>query len=71
LRPSEWKSGANAWLIDAVGEAEGVTAALRWLIAGQFKDEPLKMIAQNENGTARITTVKAMLAEAEQAKGDV
>jgi cytolysin-activating lysine-acyltransferase len=38
LRPDEWQSGEIAWLIDAVGSAEGVTAGLRWLKDGPFRE---------------------------------
>lgn len=46
LRPDEWKSGDIAWLIDAVGSAEGVKAGLRWLREGPFKERPLKVMLQ-------------------------
>jgi hemolysin-activating ACP:hemolysin acyltransferase len=36
LRPDEWKSGGIAWLIDAVGSADGT--GLRWLKGGPFKE---------------------------------
>jgi len=56
LRPDEWKSGDIAWLIDAVGSAEGVKAGLRWLKEGPFKEKPLKMILRGPE-TSRVETL--------------
>ena len=49
LRPDEWMSGDVAWLIFAVGHADGVNEALRWLKEGPFRDRPLKLVAETED----------------------
>jgi hemolysin-activating ACP:hemolysin acyltransferase len=63
LRPDQWKCGTIPWLIDAAGDGEGVRTALKWLCAGAFKDQPLKMIVRGEDGAARVTTLDAFLAQ--------
>jgi len=67
LRPDEWKSGDNAWLIDAAGDAAGVQAAMQWLAAGPFKERPLKMTVRGADGAAGVTTLAALLAERAEA----
>ena len=56
LRPDEWKSGEIAWLIDAVGSAEGVKAGVRWLKEGPFKERALKVMVRNPE-TSQVVTV--------------
>jgi hemolysin-activating ACP:hemolysin acyltransferase len=63
LRPDQWNSGTIGWLIDAAGDASGVHNALQWLAAGPFKERPLKMTVRGASGTARVTTLGALLAE--------
>jgi hemolysin-activating ACP:hemolysin acyltransferase len=50
LRPDEWKTGEVAWLIFAVGSADGVNEALRWLKEGPFRERPIKLIVGIETG---------------------
>jgi len=64
LRPDQWKCGETGWLIDAVGNAEGIRMALQWLAAGPFKDRPLKMSGvRKAGGPVDVTTLSALLAE--------
>jgi len=64
LRPDQWKCGEVGWLIDAVGNAEGVRMALQWLAAGPFKERPLKMSSVRKvGGPVEVTTLSALLAE--------
>ena len=68
LRPDEWKCGEIAWLIDAVGSAEGIKAALRWLKDRPFKDKSLKLIAQGSDGV-RVETLDHILSSVRQGDG--
>jgi hemolysin-activating ACP:hemolysin acyltransferase len=63
LRPDQWNNGTIGWLIDAAGDAVGVRAALQWLVAGPFKERPLKMIVRGTDGAAQVTTLGAVLAQ--------
>lgn len=63
LRPDEWMSGEIAWLIDAVGTAEGVRTALQRLVEGPFKDRQLKMTVRGGNSALGVTTLQALLVQ--------
>jgi cytolysin-activating lysine-acyltransferase len=63
LRPDEWKGGETAWLVDAVGNAEGVRTGLQWLAAGPFKDRLLKMTVRGGDGAMDVTTLQDLLAQ--------
>ena len=66
LRPDEWKSGEIAWLIDAVGSAEGVKAGLRWLKDGPFKEASLKLRTEG-SGKGRVETLDHLMSATAQA----
>ena len=63
LRPDQWTCGDIGWLIDAVGNPDGVRMALQWLAAGPFKERPLKMSVRKAGEPAEVTTLAALLAE--------
>ncbi|WP_052833170.1 toxin-activating lysine-acyltransferase [Bradyrhizobium sp. LTSP885] len=63
LRPDEWKCGETAWLIDAIGNAEGVRTALQWLAAGPFKERLLKITMRGADPVMDVTTLQTLLAE--------
>jgi|SRR5579872_3648342 len=63
LRPDEWKSGDIGWLIDAVGQAEGLDAGLKWLKAGPFKERPLNLVTRDKQGTVAATTLEMLMAD--------
>lgn len=65
LRPDEWKSGEIAWLIDAVGSAEGVKAGLRWLKDGPFKEASLKLMTEGA-GQRRVETLDHLMSATAQ-----
>jgi hemolysin-activating ACP:hemolysin acyltransferase len=62
LRPDEWKSGDVGWLIDAVGNGNGLDSALQWLKAGPFKERPLNLITRGEQGAPVASTLQALMA---------
>ncbi len=43
LKPTEWRSGSIAWLIDAAGEPQAVSALLKSLVEQRFKETGLRM----------------------------
>jgi hemolysin-activating ACP:hemolysin acyltransferase len=63
LHPNEWKSGAIGWLIDAVGHAEAVGVAFRWLKAGPFKEQPLNLATRDKQGALVVSTMDRLIAE--------
>ncbi len=63
LRPDEWKSGEIGWLIDAVGQAEGLETALQWLKVGPFKERPLNLIARDKQGAVAVSTLDVLMAD--------
>jgi hemolysin-activating ACP:hemolysin acyltransferase len=60
LRPDEWTSGSIGWLVDAVGGAAGVKAALQWLSEGPFKERTMKAIVHDASGAARVATLEEL-----------
>jgi hemolysin-activating ACP:hemolysin acyltransferase len=64
LRPDEWNSGEIAWLIDAVGSAEGVKAGLGWLKEAPFKERRIKLIANVGNGGPKVQTLDEIMTAA-------
>jgi hemolysin-activating ACP:hemolysin acyltransferase len=62
LRPDEWQCGEIAWLIDAVGSAQGVGAGLRWLKQGPFKERGIKLATNAGNGGPKVRTLDEIIA---------
>ena len=65
LRPDQWRSGTIGWLIDAVGDPQGVRNAFEWLAAGPFKEQPLKMTVRGADGAAVLTDLRTLLAQSQ------
>ena len=67
MRPDEWTSGAQHWLIDLIGNPAGLKSALRDLRAGPLKDKDVKVLVREASGAARVATLTELAAEASNA----
>lgn len=54
LRPDEWRSGKNAWLIDLVAPFGAGEMLLKKLKEQVFKDHPVKTIVPGEDGKPKV-----------------
>jgi hemolysin-activating ACP:hemolysin acyltransferase len=70
LRPDEWTCGEIGWLIDAVGGAAGIDAALQWLKAGPFKERALKIRIGPQGGGTRIEILDGIISAASKIPGE-
>ncbi len=59
LRPDEWNSGSNLWLIDAVGPAKIVQALLQRLRNEDFKGQDFKLRARDDKGEPIVKVISA------------
>lgn len=57
LRPDEWTSGENLWLIDAVGAPAAVKAMVERLSEAVFEGRPYKLRARGQDGKVSVQTV--------------
>jgi hemolysin-activating ACP:hemolysin acyltransferase len=61
LRPDEWTSGDTLWLIDLVGDPQGISGALNALMGTAFKEQIVKVTALDAAGAPRIETLCALM----------
>ena len=59
LRPSEWASGQNPWLVEAIGDARAVKALIDQLLAGKLKGRNLKVVSRGADGRATLQVMHA------------
>lgn len=59
LKPNEWTSGANAWLIEAVGDPRAVKALVDQTLAGPLKGRGLKVVTRGADGKPALQVVRA------------
>jgi hemolysin-activating ACP:hemolysin acyltransferase len=64
LRPDEWTSGDIIWLVDIVGDQQGISGALTVLAVSAFKDRAAKITVREETGSVRVETLKALMTAA-------
>lgn len=57
LRPDEWTSGEQHWLIDLIGNPSGLRTALKDLRSGPLKDKEVKVLMRAQSGAARVATL--------------
>ena len=57
LRPTDWKSGPNAWLIDIIAPFGGAEKALQELKQSVHKDHPLKSLQPSPTGRMAVVEV--------------
>jgi hypothetical protein len=69
LQPHEWNSGEIAWLIDAVGNPEGIRAGFAWLKENPFKERHFKLIGRADHGFAKIQTLDEIITAAKGSAG--
>ncbi len=56
LGANEWRSGTNAWIIEAVGPGKVVEAMFNQLVTGPLKGQPLKLRRKNPSGQLAVET---------------
>jgi len=49
LRPAEWSSGDNVWLVDVVGAPDGIRKALKSVHENQLSEDAVKVAVREEN----------------------
>ncbi len=54
LKPEEWRSGENFWIIEALGDPKGVTAMLQHLKQNELKDKVVKMRVRSNDGKVTV-----------------
>jgi cytolysin-activating lysine-acyltransferase len=59
LKPDEWTSGANAWLVEAIGEPRAVKALIDRTLRGPLKGRDLKVTTRGADGTPTLELLKA------------
>ena len=57
LRPNEWASGDNLWLIAAAGDPRAVPPFLKQLAQTEFKDKRMKMRLRGPDGNVVVKTL--------------
>ena len=58
LKPSEWSSGANAWLIDAVGDARAIKMLMDQVLSGPLKTRALKTMVRGPDGKPTVQILR-------------
>lgn len=59
LKPSEWASGQNTWLIEAVGDARTLKTLIERTLAGPLNGRTLKFVTRGEGGHPTVKTMKS------------
>ena len=59
LKPAEWASGANAWLVEAVGDPRAVKALVDQTLAGPLKGRGLKVATRGADGKPAMQILRA------------
>ncbi len=70
LKPSEWASGTNAWLVEAVGEPRAIKLLIDQAITGPLKSRGLKVVTRGPSGKPAVQHVKAPASSATPASGN-
>ncbi|MEQ1718868.1 MAG: toxin-activating lysine-acyltransferase [Hyphomicrobium sp.] len=69
LRPDEWASGDNFWIIDVAGDPRAVVAALKTLLGGPLKDHDVKVATVDAQGAPRVEMLRDVAARVETPAG--
>lgn len=59
LKPNEWASGDNLWMIAVAGDPRAVPKFLKQLAETQFKGRQVKLRANGADGKVIVTTLEA------------
>ena len=59
LKPAEWASGGNAWLVEAVGDPRAVKALVDQTLAGPLKGRGLKVATRGADGKPAMQILRA------------
>ena len=68
LKPTEWASGPNVWLIKAVGDPRAVKALMDQLLAGPLAGRDVKVVARGADGKPALQVLKGPAKSADAAK---
>jgi hemolysin-activating ACP:hemolysin acyltransferase len=59
LKPSEWASGAQAWLVEAIGDRGAVKALLDQTLAGPLSGRSFKVASRGADGKTVLRVLRA------------
>ena len=59
LKPAEWASGGNAWLVEAVGDPRAVKALIDQTLAGPLKGRGLKVATRGADDKPAMQILRA------------
>ena len=54
LKPDEWRSGSNVWLIEAIGEPRAVMGLLQRLKQNELKEQTVRMRIKDKDGKVSV-----------------
>ncbi len=69
LRPDEWKSGDNYWLVDTVGSMPIVLSAMRELNAGVLKEKTVWLLSKDLTGALVVKSLADVIASSQSEAG--
>lgn len=69
LRPDEWASGDNVWVVDVAGTPDAIAGALAAVARGPLEGKTVKMILPGADGKPHVANLHDMLARAEARAG--
>jgi len=59
VKPNEWTTGSNVWLLAVAGDKRAIPTFLRQLEAQDFKDRTAKVRARGAKGSVEVLTLAA------------
>jgi RTX toxin acyltransferase family len=62
LKPGEWTSGPNLWLIDIVGEPRALMGALKAVAEGPLKNREVSLIMRLPDGSGGVQKLHTLVA---------
>lgn len=57
LKPNEWASGSNVWLIAIAGDRRAAASVLKQLRDKEFKDKTVKLVSRGPDGKSIVQTL--------------
>jgi hemolysin-activating ACP:hemolysin acyltransferase len=58
LKPEEWRSGPNVWIIETLGEPKAVTMTLQHLMQNDLKGKTVRMRVRGQDGKITVGRVE-------------
>jgi len=60
VRPDEWTSGQQLWIVDVAGEPRMVQGVLKHLMEQVFKDRSVKLVVRDASGATKVETLQGL-----------